>query len=118
MFVVLGGSSLSSDFEVVCVWHVVFFFFFVGGGVFLSQFARGLLGTGPPDPTLESASPSPPQGSIRHRFDIDSTSIDPVSMSIRCRIDAKSTPEEGRARRIRGSGPGGLCLISPSQLSV
>ena len=32
---------------------------------------RGLLGTGPLDPTLESASPSPPQGSIWHRFDID-----------------------------------------------
>ena len=25
----------------------------------------------------------------------------------RCRIDAKSTPEKGRARRIRGRGPGG-----------
>ena len=28
---------------------------------------RGLLGTDPPNPTLESASPSPPQGSISHR---------------------------------------------------
>ena len=30
-------------------------------------------------------------------------------------VDAESTPEEGRARRIRGWGPGGLCLINPSQ---
>ena len=35
---------------------------------------RGLLGTGPPDPTLESALPSTPQGSILHRFNMDSTS--------------------------------------------
>ena len=38
------------------------------------RFVRGLLGTGLPDPTLESTSPSPPQGSIWHRFNIDSTS--------------------------------------------
>ena len=31
---------------------------------------RGLLGAGHPDPTLESASLSPPQGSIWHQFDI------------------------------------------------
>ena len=37
-------------------------------------------------------------------------------MSSRCRIDAKSTLEEGKARRIRGWGPGGLCLINPSQV--
>ena len=36
-------------------------------------------------------------------------------MSNQCRIDTKSTPEEGRARRIRGWGRGGLCLINPSQ---
>ena len=38
---------------------------------------RGLLGTGLPDPTLESASPSSgvDLASIQHRFDIDSTSI-------------------------------------------
>ena len=36
-------------------------------------------------------------------------------MSNRCRIDAKSTPQKGRARWIRGWGPGGLCLINPSQ---
>ena len=51
---------------------------------------RGLLGTDPPGPTLESASPSPPQGSIWHRFSIDSTSIrrfDPISMLNRCQIE-------------------------------
>ena len=84
----------------------------------ITNIARGFLGTGRPDPTLEYASPSPPQGSIRHRFDIDSASIRhrfPDLTLFRCRIDAKSTPEEGRARRIRGWGPGGLCLKSPSQ---
>ena len=35
-------------------------------------FARGLSGTDPPDLTFESASPFPPQGSIWHRFDVDS----------------------------------------------
>ena len=48
---------------------------------------------------------------IRHRF--------PDFTLFRCRIDAesmpKSTPEEGRSRRIGGWGPGGLCLINPSQ---
>ena len=39
------------------------------------KFVRGLLGTDPPDPTCESASPFPPRGSIWHRFDIDSISI-------------------------------------------
>ena len=83
-------------------------------------FVRGLLGTGPPDPTLESASPSPPpQRSIWHQFNIDSTLIQHrirVKSGNRCRIDAKSTPEEGRARRIRGWGLGRLCLINPSQI--
>ena len=85
---------------------------------FRINFVRGLLGTGHPDPSLESASPSPPRGSIRHRFGIEIGSnqeIDVESMSNRCWIDANSTPEEGRARRIRGWGPGGLCLINPSQ---
>ena len=67
---------------------------------------RGLLGTDPPDLTLESGSPSPPQGSIWHRFDTD--------LPIWPYFDAKSTSEEGRARRIRGWGPGGLCLINSS----
>ena len=34
-----------------------------------------LLGAGHPDLTLESASPSPPQGSVWHRFNPDSTLI-------------------------------------------
>ena len=54
---------------------------------------RCLLGTGPPDPTLESASPSPPQGSIWHRFDIDSTLIrhrNRVKSGNRCRINVES----------------------------
>ena len=37
------------------------------------------------------------------------------SMSNRCWSDAKATPEEGKARWIRGWGLGGLCLINPSQ---
>ena len=76
---------------------------------------RGLLGTDPPDPTLESASPSPPQGSIAHQIRKSISWFDPISMSNWCCIDAKSTLEEGRARRIRGWGLGGLCLINPSQ---
>ena len=54
---------------------------------------RGLLGTAPPDPTLESASPSPRQGSIWHRFNIDSTLIRhrfPDSTLNRCRINVES----------------------------
>ena len=56
------------------------------------ELVRGLLGTGPPDPTLEFASPSPPQGSIWHRFNIDSTSIrhwDMVKSGNRCRINVE-----------------------------
>ena len=63
------------------------------------RIVRGLLGTDPPDLTLESASPSPPQGSIRHRFDIDSTSIswfDPISMPNR---------PLRRGRRVGSKGP-------------
>ena len=83
----------------------------------LSRIVRGLLGTGQSDPALESASPSPSWGSIWHRIGSGSNQeIDVESMPNRCWIDAKSTPEEGKARRIRGWGPGGLCLINPSQL--
>ena len=32
------------------------------------------------------------------------------------RINVELTPEEGRERRIRGWGPGSLCLINPSQV--
>ena len=39
------------------------------------RFVRGLLGTDPLELTLESASPSPAQGSIWHQFDIDLTLI-------------------------------------------
>ena len=41
----------------------------------LLSLVRGLLGTDPTDLTLESAPPSPPRGSIWHRFDIDLKSI-------------------------------------------
>ena len=75
-----------------------------------SRLLRGLLGTDPPGHALESISLSPPQGSIWHRTRVKSGG--------RCRIDVESTPEEGKARRIRGWGPGGLCLISPSQVKT
>ena len=54
------------------------------------------------------------QHPIRHRNRVKSGNrcrINVKSMWDRCQID----PEEGRARRIRGWGPGRLCLISPSQ---
>ena len=77
------------------------------------QLVRGLLGTGPPPP---SNPPRPPLLSGQFGIEIGSNQdIDVKSMSNRCRIDAKSTPEEGKARQIRGCGRGGLCLISPSQ---
>ena len=79
-----------------------------------SNIVRGLLGTDPPDLTLESDSLSPLQGSIWHRIG-SNQEIDVESMSNRCRTDAKSTPEEGRARRIRVSGLGGLCQKTSSQ---
>ena len=72
---------------------------------------RGLLGTGPPDPTLESASPSPPQGSIWHRFNIDSTSKwgqIRKSNLFRCRIDVKSMPNRTLRRGGRGGFEGGV----------
>ena len=56
------------------------------------SFVRGLLGTNLPDPTLESASPSPPLGSIWHWIMVESGNqyrIDVESMSNQCRIDAK-----------------------------
>ena len=60
---------------------------------------RGL-GTSPPDPTLESASPSPPQGSIRHRNRVKSGN--------RCRIDAESMPNRPLRRGGRGRFEGGV----------
>ena len=54
---------------------------------------RFFFGTGPLEPTLESASPSPPQGSIWHRFNIDSTlirfDIDSTSISWLDRVNQK-----------------------------
>ena len=61
----------------------------VGGG---AKFVRGLLGTSPPDSTLESASPSPTQGSIWHRFNIDLTLMRhrfPDLILSRCRINVE-----------------------------
>ena len=58
-----------------------------------SRLVRGLLGTGPPDPTLKSASPSLPQSSIWHRFNIDSTLIRHRFRDLtlfRCRINVES----------------------------
>ena len=88
-----------------------------------SSIVRGLLGTGPPEPTLESASPSPPQGSIWHRFDIDSILIrhrNRVKSGNQCRIDVKSMPNRplrsGEGEVDSRVGSGGLFLINPSQL--
>ena len=81
---------------------------FAGFRLSLSRIVRGLLGTGPPDPTLESASPSPPQaqGSTWHQFNIDSTLIrhrNWVKPGNRCRrIDAEGG--EGEAGSRVGSG--------------
>ena len=75
------------------------------------RFVRGLLGTGPPDPTLESTSPSPSEGSIWHRFDTDSTSkYDQIrkSMSNQCRIDGTSMPNRPFRRGGRGGFEGGV----------
>ena len=80
-------------------------------------FGRGLLGTDPRDPrdpTLESASPSPPQRSIWHRNRVKSGRN-------RCRINVESMPNRPLRRGGRSGfegahwGPGSLCLISPFQ---
>ena len=55
-----------------------------------------IIGTGLPDPTLESASPSPPQGSIWHRKRVKSGN--------RCRINVESMPN----RPLRRGGRGGF----------
>ena len=77
----------------------------------VSLTCEGFLGaqTPGPHPWIGLAHPSSglDLASVQHRFDID--------FLIWPYFDAKSTPEEGRARRIRGRGPGLLCLISPSQ---
>ena len=91
--------------------------------------SEGFIGHRPPGdhPRIRLALPSSgvdfgiDSTSIQHRFDIDSTSIScltPISMSNRCRIAMpESAPEEGRARRIRAWGRGGLCLINPSRMN-
>ena len=66
---------------------------------------RGLLGTDPPDPNLESASPSPSQGSIWHWFTIDSTWN---------RHRFPDLTQFRWATQMRGWGPGGLRLINAS----
>ena len=66
---------------------------------------RGLLGTGPPDPTLESPSPSPFEGSIWHRNRVKSGNrcrINVESMLNRCQIDPRGG--EGEADSRVGSG--------------
>ena len=71
---------------------------------------RGLLGTGPPGPTLESTSPSPPQGTIWHRFNIDSTLIrhrNRVKSGNRCRINVESMLNRPLRRGGRGGFEGG-----------
>ena len=83
---------------------------------FLLLFCEGLIRHRPPR-TPPSNSPRP--SLLRGQFGIEIGSnqeIEVESMSSRCQIDVKSTREERTARRIRGWGPGGLCLISPSQL--
>ena len=60
------------------------FWFGLPGRVPRISFVRGLLGKDPPDPTLESASPSHPQGSIWHRNRVKSGN--------RCRINVESMP--------------------------
>ena len=63
------------------------------------RLVRGLLGTGP----RTSNPPRPPLLTGRFGIEIGSNQeIDVESMSSPCRIDAKSTPEEGKARRIQG----------------
>ena len=90
---------------------LIFAFFRSSSFVYFKvQAERGLLGTSPPDPTLESTSPSPPQGSIWHRNRVKSGN--------RCRIDAKSIPRGGEGEADSRVGCGGLCLINPSQSSV
>ena len=72
---------------------------------------EGFIRHRPPGPHLESPSPSPPQGSIWHRFNIDSTSIrhrNRVESGNRCRIDVKSMPNRPLRRGGRGGFEGGV----------
>ena len=79
-----------------------------------NMLAGGLLGTGPPDPTLESASPS----ILRGRFGIkigSNQEIDVESMSNRFWIDAKSTLRRGGGEADSRVGSGGPVPNNPSQ---
>ena len=79
-----------------------------GPGGFSALRARvvtGLIGTDPPDLTLESASPAPPWGAIWHRFNIDSTSISwlirhrfPDLTLFRCQIDTWGGEGDGDSK--------------------
>ena len=62
--------------------------------------ARGLVGRGPPDPTLKSALPSPPQGWIWHRSRVKSGN--------RCRINVESMPNRSLRMGGRGDIEGGV----------
>ena len=75
-----------------------------------SRVVKGLLGTDPPQPTLESASPSP-QGSIWHRFNINQELISvlirhrfPDLTLFRCQVDPSGG--EGKADSKVGFGVG------------
>ena len=66
---------------------------------------RGLLGTGPPDPTLESASLSPPKESIWHQNRVKSGNrcrINVKSMLNRCQIDPRGGEGEADSRATFG----------------
>ena len=70
------------------------------GGFKRRQDCEVLFGKGPPDPTLESASPSPPQGSIWHRNRLKSGNW--------YRIDVESMPNRPLSRGGRGRFEGGV----------
>ena len=75
----------------------------------LLRIVRGFLGADPLDLTLESASPSPPQGSIWHRNRVKSGNrcrINVESMPKRCQIDPWGGEGEADSRvRSEGSVP-------------
>ena len=86
-------------------WH------FRASTIALTRARLGLLGAAPPDPALESASPSPRQGLIWHRFNIDSTLIRhrfPDLTLNRCRINVESMPNRPLTRGGRGGFEGGV----------
>ena len=87
----------------------------VGKRGLATSIVRCLLGTGPPDPTLNSASPSPAQGSIWHQFDIDLTLIrhrNRVKSGNQYRINVESMPN----RPLRRGGRGAQMLVFFSRI--